>query len=102
MQQTEFTEYKNAFEDAHKHINGLEDNCHFDTNNFEVICDDMRGEVNRYFILRLNEIFTTEFVGTDAFYDVFGSLHEIDFDTLYYSITTYKRIIKGLTNVTGH
>lgn len=94
MLKSDFTNYKNAFEKAHANIMRLEDNEFFDTETLETICGNMRSEVNGHFIQILNEGFKTDFVGTDAFYKIFGSLHEIDYDTLYIGNRTYKVLSK--------
>ena len=89
----EFTTYKKHFDDAMNHCHELLDNEHFDTIEYELMVDNLRANITQQFTNRLNDVFTTQFFGTDEFFETFGSLHEIDYDSLCYTVHLYEQMI---------
>ncbi len=86
----QFNEYKLHFDNAMNHCHELLANEHFDTVEYERLVDNVRVDITMQFTNRLNELFNTKFIGTEAFFETFGSLHEIDYDSLCFTVALYK------------
>ena len=95
----EFIEYKKHFDSAINHCHELLDNSHFDTDTYELMVDNLRVNITQQFTNRLNDVFTTQFFGTDEFFETFGSLHEIDYDSIYFCVSLYEQMITKMLRV---
>lgn len=94
MLRLKFVQEKKLFDQTIEQLFTLLDNEYYDTTEYQTMCGNLRANVTMQFTHRLNEEFKTNFVGTEMFFNTFGSLHEIDYDTLVVTVALYNLMVK--------
>lgn len=84
-----FKNLQEAYATAYNNTVTTMDNEYFDTNELRDAGEKIIANLNIQYINQLNEMFSTNFVGTDEFYAIFENLHEVTYNEMFTAAKLY-------------